>query len=194
MIKKILILFFMTLMLQAETNHLPLEGRKFGVELNLPRLLTYSASWKSASGTFSYFDHENRVEIAVPWLLARHAGRSEKYYDRYDTKSVDIHYRKFLNDEMNGFYLSGFGRLIYLDGKLRNENARQRTLKAGIGIGLGFRLFPTNERFYWGAGLIVGRYLSNQNDIYTQDSVDFFIYEDLPVIIDVELLKFGYAF
>ena len=40
----------------------------------------------------------------------------------------------------------------------------------------------------------MGRYLGGENDIYAQDSINFAQFDDMPVIFDVELLKFGYAF
>jgi len=185
-------MLFLTVYVQAES--LPLEGREFGVEFNIPRLLTYSESWKSVSGTLSYFDHENRVEIAFPWLFSINESDVNYNNNNLDVINIDMHYRKFLGEEMNGFYLSGFGRLSHLDGRLRDENTNQKTLKLGVGVGLGYRLFPKTQRFYWGVGLIVGRYLGGENDIYAQDSINFAQFDDMPVIFDVELLKFGYAF
>ena len=194
-IKKLLLTLLITVSSQADSQ--PLQGREFGVEFNFPRLLTYSDSWKTASGTFSYFDHINKVEYAMPWTIQKHSNDS---YDSYphiekslDINTLDLHYRKFLGEELNGFYLSGFTRLAHLDGKMRYEDAYQKTTKLGLGAGLGYRLFPNKQRFYWGAGLIVGRYISGDNDVYEQ-SVDWLGFDDMPLIIDVEFLKFGYAF
>lgn len=193
MIKKLFIALLLATSSQADS--VPLQGRAFGVEFNFLRLLTYSDSWKTASGTFSYFDHSNKVEYAMPWTIQKHGDDS---YDGYrdkglDINTLDLHYRKFLGDQMNGFYLSGFTRLAYLDGKVRYEDSYQKTTKLGLGVGLGYRLFPDNQRFYWGAGLIVGRYISGNNDVYEQ-SVDWLGFDDMPIIIDIEFLKFGYAF
>jgi len=176
--------------LQAES--LPLEGRKFGVEFNVPRLLTYSESWKSASGTFSYFDQENRAEIAFPWILQFLTDNEGEVGEKhFDVMSLDIHYRKFLGEEMNGFYLSGFARASQLNGLLKDEDRYDKTLKFGVGVGLGYRFFPSSQRYYWGAGLIVGRYITGKNDLYREVGLGI---EDSPIIVDVEFLKFGYAF
>ncbi len=176
------------------SDKLPLEGREYGVEFNFPRLLTYSDDWKSVSGTFSYFDYEDKVEWAMPWMIASE-GSEDSYSGKLKTINLDLHYRKYLADELNGFYISGFARLTRLDGKLQEGHGLyQKTLKLGVGAGLGFRILPKNKRFYWGAGLIVGRYLGNQNDIYDQSGVDWLSFDDMPVIVDVEFLKFGYAF
>jgi len=192
MIKKILLLLSLGLYLHAEG--LAIEGRKFGVEFNFPRLLTYSDSWKSASGAFSYFDHQNHIEIAFPWVIS-HNGNDDDYGGVLKSRSIDIQYRKFLEERLGGFYVSGFARLTHLDGKLSEGPYYQKTLKAGIGMGIGIRLFPKNGRIYWGAGLMVGRYLGNQNDIYYRGhDFDFFAFDDAPIILDIEFLKVGYAF
>lgn len=180
------------LSLLVHSDTLPLEGKRFGVEINIPRLLVYSDSWQSASGTFSWFDYDNKAEIALPWEIAKY---KKIDYDpaeiHIDVVDVDLHYRKFLGKELGGFYLSGFGRVSYLNGILDQEDTYKKTTKVGFGVGLGYRLFPKNQRFYWGAGLIVGRYVTGKHNIYRH--IDF-ILEDSSVIVDVEFLKFGYAF
>jgi hypothetical protein len=40
----------------------------------------------------------------------------------------------------------------------------------------------------------VGLYLGNQNEIYKTRDFDFLIYDDIPIIVDFDFLKFGYAF
>jgi hypothetical protein len=174
-------------------DSLPLQGRKFGVEFNIARFVTFSDSWRSFSGGFSYFQPDNQVEIAIPWILSLYTN------DRYngakthlDIGSIDIHYRKFLGEEMNGFYLSGFTRATHLNGILNEEDSYKKTMKFGLGVGLGYRLFPKNQRYYWGAGLVVGRYLVGDSYIYSD--VGGLGLEDSPYIIDIEFLKFGYAF
>ncbi len=181
---------FLTIFIQADS--LPLQGKKYGVEFNIPRLLTYSESWKSTSGTFSYFNQEDHVEIALPWHAAFYTDRVEEVdEEHYDVYNLDIHYRKFLGEAMDGFYLSGFARLSYLNGLLEYEDRYKKTTKLGLGVGLGYRVFPKTQRYYWGVGLVVGRYITGENEIYRE--VGFSI-EDAPFIIDIEFLKFGYAF
>lgn len=188
--KKILSLVFLTIFLQADSPRL--KGKQYGVEFNIPRLLTYSDSWKSMSGTLSYFNHKDHLEIALPWHLAFYTDSSiNSEEEHYDVYNLDIHYRKFLGEAMNGFYLSGFTRLSYLNGILEDEDRYKKTTKLGLGVGLGYRIFPKNKRYYWGVGLIVGRYISGENEIYRE--VGFAI-EDAPFILDIEFLKFGYAF
>jgi len=194
LIKKFLAIFgvFAGISLFAQVDTLPLEGRKFGVEFNIARLLTYSEDWKSASGTFSYFDHKHNAEIAVPWLIT--AFKDTDYNNieiHLDVIDVDLHYRKFLGEELGGFYLSGFGRVSYLNGLLDKEEYYKKTTKFGLGVGLGYRFFPKTQRYYWGAGLIVGRYITGDHEIYREAG---FGIEDAPYIVDIELLKFGYAF
>ncbi len=190
MIKKLLLFLFGALLLEAQS--LPLEGKKYGVEFNIPRLLTYSDSWKSVSGTFSYFNQKKKVEFAFLGYMAFYKDSGFKIdEEHYDVYNIDFHYRQFLGEEMNGVYLSGFTRFSYLNGILEEENRYKKTPKFGLGVGVGYRVFPKTQRYYWGFGLIVGRYIIGQNDIYRE--VGFSI-EDMPYIIDVEFLKFGYAF
>ncbi|HIO97357.1 MAG TPA: hypothetical protein EYG71_05465 [Leucothrix sp.] len=187
----------------------PIQGRKYGVEFNIPRVLIYGKDWKSMSGTFSYFNHNNKTEIAFPWLIAKYGRGDEALL----TKSIDIHYRKFLDDELNGFYLSGFARLSNFDGQTyssgthtvdtefgtnqeRNTEQLSKT-RFGVGVGIGIRLFPKNKRMYWGTGLIIGRYLDDKEYNFVNEgsnSAPGPFADHTSVIIDVELLKFGYSF
>ena len=188
--KKLLIVCMFTFTLYGDS--LPLQGKKFGVEFNIPRLLTYSDSWKSLSGTFSYFQPQERVEIAFPWIVSLYTDRiNEMDEAHFDVHSLDVHYRQFLGEEMDGFYLSGFVRAAYLNGLLDDEDHYKKTMKFGLGVGLGYRFFSRSQPYYWGIGLIVGRYITGENDIYREVGLGI---EDTPLIIDVEFLKFGYAF
>ncbi len=169
-----------------------LEGRRHGVEFNFARLLLVTSAVKSASGTFSWFDHAGRVEIAMPWTIDLVTddymdGRRE-HRDEYD---LDLHYRKFLGASLGGFYLSGFVRTTLLNGLRKGGDGYKKRWKTGAGVGIGYRYFPTHARYYWGMGLIVGRYLVGKNNIYDEGGP---LFNDAPEIIDLELLKFGYAF
>ena len=196
----------------------PLQGRKFGVEFNIPRVITYSKAWRSLSGSFSYFNHRSNTEIAFPWLLAKYGSDDSSYStssinadDSLINKSIDIHYRKFLGDELNGFYMSAFARLSHFDGHVYTGNNSTlppsseidkpnyqrgteafKKLRFGLGIGLGYRIFPQNKRLYWGTGIILGRYIDDTEYNFVNDGGPFD--ESTPIIIDAELLKFGYAF
>ncbi len=203
----LVVLFFLSI---SVINATPLEGRKYGVEFNIPRVLTYSEKWKSMSGTFSVFNHNNKTEIAFPWLIAKYGQDDEALL----TKSIDIHYRKFLDDELNGLYLSGFARLAHFDGQkyiadtqetFTHPNGNTTTgpatkdeseFRVGVGVGLGLRMFPKHKRMYWGAGLVVGRYFDQGSDFINRqkDSLPGPFSDSSAIILDVELLKFGYAF
>ena len=183
---------------KVENN--PLQGRKYGVELNLFRLLTIDDESSSFSGTVSYFDHARTAEIALPFLYS-----SDRYGaddGRFTLFTVDAHYRNFLGDTLNGFYVSGFGRLARLHGRTGDgwdwfsSNATRPTAtenKFGIGVGIGYRIFSKN-RIYWGTSLSVGRYIFGENDKFYNSNFFDIRDEDSQTILDIELLKFGYAF
>ena len=173
----------------------PLEGRQYGVEFNFPRLLTLSVvDLRSLSGTFSYFDYDNKAEIALPWfvgLFKDHNGNHDSVR-HFDVVTTDIHYRKFLGDDFGGLYVSTFGRVAFLNSILDDEDRYKKTTKLGLGVGVGYRFFSKGSRLYWGAGIIFGRYVKGDNDIYRD--IGMGTIDDSSQILDVELLKIGYAF
>lgn len=194
------VLFLLSTLFQIHAE--PLQGRKYGVEFNIPRVLAYSNDWKTMSGTFSYFDHKNKTEIAFPWFLGKYGSGDDALLNQ----SIDIHYRKFVEDRLGGLYLSAFSRLSNFDGAAYTnresilntdtgyyedqETKNVTNLRFGVGVGIGFRLLPENKRMYWGSSLMIGRYFDS-NENYTQ-SWGFF--DDGSFILDAEILKFGYAF
>jgi hypothetical protein len=198
MIKKLSLILLLAFATQVHSA--PLEGRKYGVEFNFPRAIAFSKDWKSMSGTFSYFNHRKNAEIAVPWMITKE-GRGE---DALLVSSVDLHYRHFLNSELNGFYLSAFTRLANYDGTTYSNNdyayggdnykgkKKETNVRVGVGVGLGYRLFPEKSRIYWGAGFAIGRYLDYGDTKYINE--DFGSELGTPLIVEAELLKFGYAF
>lgn len=181
---------------KVENN--PLQGRNYGVELNLFRLLTIQDDYRSFSGTVSYFNHARNAEIALPFFYSsdRYSGND----GRFTLYTLDAHYRYFLGDTINGFFISGFGRLARLHGRTGEEwawffdnNAAHpyaTETKFGIGVGIGYRIFSKNG-IYWGTSLSAGRYISGENDKFFNAN---FGDDDSQTIIDFELLKFGYAF
>ncbi len=185
-------ILFISILLSISSLHaMNLEkDKRFGVEINPFYLLILSPGENDEtvlSGTFSYFDHKNGAEIAIP--LHQMKMGSEKY----EQQTIDIHYRKFLNNQVGGFYLSGFARAARLEGKTTYEqefNYAKQT-KIGLGVGLGFRVF-SSFGLYWGASLNLGRYLTNDNENFNIDA--FTITDDAPYILDIEFFKFGYSF
>jgi len=210
------------LLIATQSNYAtPIEGRQFGVEFNIPRLLSYNKAWRSLSGSFSYFNHHNNTEIAFPWLLAKFGYNDDdsaaNNYNTSDdndfltTKSIDMHYRKFYDNQLNGFYMSAFARVTHLDGYVYTHNnslptpssetdkpsyqrnsEKFKKLRFGLGIGLGYRVFSQTNRLYWGTGIILGRYIDDTDYDLVNDGG--FFAESPPIIVDAELLKFGYAF
>jgi hypothetical protein len=134
----------------------------FGVELNIARLLL-AKEVISVSGGFGKSEAED----------------FEAGFGDIDFTEItqDIHYRYFLGNTQNGFYLSDF--------------ARDTETKLGLGVGLGYRFF-SYKGLYWGASLNVGRYLIGERDRFRGSF--FGLDADNESIIDVDLLMFGWAF
>lgn len=122
----------------------PLGARRQGVELNLFRVIASNSDEGSISGTYSRFDTEHNVEWAVPVFYQWHNGDSATDADtdrRFDssTFNIDLHYRRYLGHRLDGFYLSGFSRLAQLHGMEDVGSKVSSELKAGLGVGLGWR-------------------------------------------------------
>ncbi|MFA6015760.1 MAG: hypothetical protein WC742_11905 [Gallionellaceae bacterium] len=174
----------------------PAKGKNFGVELNLVRLLLADKNFTEISGTVSYFNHQAKAEIAFPFFYSEDKGATG--VETFKVSTLDVHYRQYLGETLNGFYLSGFARYAKLEG-VTGENLYFITInngpvktedKFGVGFGMGYRVF-SKMGLYWGSSLSLGRYLVGNNDMFAYDSV---FYDDNRVIMDIELLKFGYAF
>lgn len=191
----------------------PLGDRRYGIEFNFFRLLTLGQSQESLSGTFSLFNTDNNTEIAFPFMYSRgehddvdgyysYTTYNSSSYSQFDTTNEDLtsitldaHYRKYLGHRLDGFYISGFGRMARLSG-VKEENrqySKGSETKFGVGVGIGYRIISENG-LYWGASLSLGRYLTGESDVF-HDSVNLSAdIDDSEMIFDVELLKFGYAF
>jgi len=173
----------------------PLKDKTFGVELNLFRLLSIDEAF-TISGGFSLFDIDRRAELAFPIYIQL---PQENY--ELTAVTVDGHYRYFLGERQGGFYVSAFSRLAYLNG-ISNDNysidenatiqgSKESVLKVGLGVGIGYRIF-SYKGIYWGTSLSVGRYFIGKNDNFYSSFLD--INDDASMILDIELLKFGWAF
>lgn len=202
------LLFFATLLFgwgSGQVNYNSNYGNqpKYGVEINPFRLIVLSSSWKSVSGTFSIFDYVNNAEIAFPILYSSEESDSgydnlNSAHDNFKLLTVDMQYRKFLYERVGGLYVSGVARVAILDGRLEPSKIEDdgdnyaKVTKFGVGLGIGYRLLPQYNNWYWGVGLVVGRYLGSDNNIF--DSSSLGAIDDSSVFVDLELLKIGYKF
>ncbi|MCK4359930.1 MAG: hypothetical protein KAW92_14555 [Candidatus Cloacimonetes bacterium] len=188
----------------------PLADKKYGIEINIFRLLFFGSDTNllnhTLSGGFSLFGVDRNAEIAFPIFYSNPENKwGFDYYDEINYLrqfTLDCHYRRFLGHFQKGFYISGFIRYANIRGyeyyywdywddddsinsKMSSEN------KLGIGIGIGYRIF-SYKGFYWGTSLNLGRYFIGENDKYIGQ---FLWYDnDNEVIFNFELLKFGWAF
>ncbi len=182
----------------ALSSELP-HNKHWGVELNPFRF--FAVGDHAVSGGFAYFDHTRRVEIAMP-IFYQYDNSSSFPDETYRETTVDLHYRKYLGKRLQGIYLSAFLRYAHLygnayatrryDGQGNYVLGGKRTEdKLGAGLGIGLRAFFDNG-VYLGASLMFGRYLTGNQDIFSGD--DDITSEDGRQIVDIELLKIGYAF
>ncbi|HOT96520.1 MAG TPA: hypothetical protein PLG50_08160 [bacterium] len=183
-----------------EIRNEPLAGKRMGVEFNFIRALLIGDD-VTLSGGFSLFDVDRNAEIAFPIYYA-HPDDPKNLREI----TVDCHYRYFLGNTRNGFYLSGFARFAHLEGyegeddiSFSDSGSLSRVSstqdKIGIGVGLGYRKFSYKGP-YWGCSFSFGRYLTGRNDIFHSDwdNIASFNNDDGKFIVDIELLKFGWAF
>jgi len=186
----------------------PLGNKKWGIEINLFRLIIFIPSgekfYHTFSGGISYFGLDRKSELAFPFFYSHWGspGEYEHYSESIRQIIVDCHYRRFLGKTQNGFYISAFIRYANLKGKkpLYKYDYQSDTIeelvenKFGIGIGIGFRMF-TKVGFYWGVSGSIGKYVIGENDVFHDNARDLFLFDnDIDMIYNIELLKFGWAF
>jgi hypothetical protein len=178
-----------------ELKNEPLAGKQAGIEFNFIRPLIAEESL-TLSGGVSLFSVNRRVEIAFPLYYSN--PKDPKDLQEW---TADCHLRYFLGNTQNGFYLSAFARFARLNGYLSDTNetlfsdapvsGKDSQSKLGIGFGLGYRKFSYHG-LYWGASFSIGRYLSGENGKFYGKMVSYD--DDERQILDIEFLKFGWAF
>lgn len=177
-----------------EQKNEPLADKKFGMEVNLFRILLIDKA-VSLSGTVSFFNVNRKAELAFPIYYA-------KPEDTKDLRvfTLDCHFRYFLGNTQNGFYLSAIARYAYLKGYLGDNylfqsgnsvNVPSSENKVGIGFGLGYRIF-SYKGLYWGVSVGFGKYLIGENNKFYGNFLS--LDDDETYFFDLELLKFGWAF
>jgi len=192
----------------------PLGARTQGFEFNYFRLLTLGSEEKTLSGTYSFFNTQNNTEIAIPFMLSSAEHSSYYGYDISNNNkdltsfTIDVHYRKYLGHRLDGFYLSAFARTAYLNGLKRSNESYYYSssepysftpkhtgseVKFGVGFGIGYRII-SDSGYYWGTSLSVGRYLVGDSQVFDDAEGISANLDDEEFIINIELLKFGFAF
>jgi hypothetical protein len=181
--------------IQREVEYVdPLTAKSMGIEFNPAYLLLASADDQVViSGGLSLFKADRRAEIAFPIFFRD----SNKENEEITTFVIDSHFRRFLGQHQGGFYLSGSLRYKYAKGKkdldeipfINFQSGEEVTLhKFGVGFGIGYRYF-SRSGFYWGTSLTVGRYFTDTDDLANDTEA-----LNGKAYIDMELLKFGFAF
>ena len=203
--EKIDSIYVMQKKIYKDVKDQPLENKKYGIEFNFLRLLFWGSDSDflnhSLSGTFSLFYPKKKVEIAFPFF---YSNPTVNWDDEYTEDSslqqitLDCHYRKFLGNSLNKFYIAGFIRYANLKGyegygwfKGKDDDSVMSTEnKIGIGIGVGYRIFSYSG-FYWGASISLGKYFIGKNNKFRDQTL---LDNDGEIIYNMEFFKFGYAF
>jgi len=179
-----------------QTKNEPLWNKTFGIEFNFVRLLWMEKS-VNLSGGFSLFSVTRQAEIAFPI-----------YYSNPDDPkdltelTIDGHFRYFLGNTQNGFYLSCFTRYAHLQGYAgendeflwdgdSQDGIKMIEDKLGIGVGIGYRKF-SYKGIYWGFSLSFGRFIIGENNQFYGKFLS--LDDDEKYIFDCEFFKFGWAF
>ena len=178
----------------------PLRGKSFGIEINPFRPLAWNKK-KSFSGGFSLFSVDRNAELVFPVFYSK---PQRKY--SMSTFTFGFHYRRFIGNSQDGTYLSLFIRYAYLEGVRVKPYSyytesdlkdRAHVNKLGIGIGFGYRKF-SHVGIYWGVGFCLGWYIFGKSDIFRHEDIfvdpSSFINNDMALIIELKLLKIGWAF
>ena len=179
----------------------PLENRNYGIEFNPAYfLVSNSRSYLVLSGGFSFFNAERHAEIACPFFYQSGTDENSGTHE-LTLWNQDIVYRKFLGQHQDGFYIEGGIRYTHIRGEqssgisifgvdLFTPSSVQiiTTDKAGAMFGIGYRYFSSSG-IYWGISFVWGSY-------FTADKrpIQGVLGDDTRTILDVEILKFGYAF
>ncbi len=200
------------------------ENKRFGIELNIPRLITLTGShdWQSASGSFSYFNHKNNTEIAAPWLVEKLEANAKEQDRTLSDQTIALHYRKFLGEDLNGVYWNGFVKLAHVKGRQRDYGfpRNKQGLHKSPCRGSDCESTPIDTPTYsnpqksstkFGLGIGTGyRFIPKNKPYYWGASLSVGQYltgkhnlydgctgaltADSKYIVDIELLKFGYSF
>jgi len=185
-------IYYLQKQMYGEQKNNPLFDKKLGVEFNFIRLVYMKDL--TLSGGFSIFDLKNKAEISFPMYFQKPSSSKD-----LTAFTLDCHYRYFLRNTLNGFYLSAFTRYAYLQGTLgdndfwgeQTSTTQSTENKVGLGFGLGYRIF-SYRGLYWGTSLSFGRYLIGKSNKFQGDFIS--LDDDNEFIFDFELFKFGWAF
>jgi len=185
--------------------------KSWGIEVNplsLLSLLLYDDSEdeygdpendeiRGFSGTISYFDNENGVEIAIPMLYIeeKYWGWDEDQDHHTYNANISLNYRKFISNKTKGFHYGGFAIYSHLNGKVKNDTRYAQVDKFGMGAEIGFRLMKPDGDWsiYWGPSFRLGAYLGSDNDLFIEDTIGMKLY-DKQFFWDIDFMKIGLRF
>jgi hypothetical protein len=167
----------------------PLENKNYGIEINPIWLLaSIPGLHLIIDGGFSLFNVDRKAEITFQ------IGYSSSKGSPSILSHLDLIYRHFEGKYQGGFYISGGIRYMYIHAKRLEERRPDLLLKyytnrnVGVMIGFGFRHF-SHSGFYYGFGFELGTYFLNHDSMLEGAG-----FADIGMIVDIDILKIGFAF
>ena len=154
------------------------------------------------SGSFSYYDYDSMWEYTLPYLAQYQKSfyGNPSLYNGY----VDFEAKRYFNNGLNGFYISGFLTAGIYQKLVQNATNFQKNKFLGIGFGTGYSFQMGEEgRYYGWFGLKYGIHLYQEYSKvseynYTSYSPFFFDgnhhYITQDIFNDLELFRFGMKF
>lgn len=181
----------------------PLQGKKYGIDFNAPYLLASLGDNILLSGGFSIFNAANKTELYFPIFYVNSNSNSQS---GSAALLMDAHFRKYLGNTLHGFYIGGLFRVAFINETIStytpsyyNNNynyysgsysySKNNQTKIGLGFEIGGRIISYSG-WYWGWSLAFGKYFGSNNGYRG----DYILGAGDNILIDMDLLKFGYAF
>jgi len=172
---------------------------EFGFDFNIPSALSGISDGQAyISGTFTAAKDASRYEFAVPFFINEHTNDPEERFV-VDVRRVDLQLRSFRNVRRTGSYFGVTLRSSYVSGinlELNDSDRRTSYNRFGLGVVFGYRR-EVFGRFFWGANVNVGKFLSNGDDLAASEYGAGFIGPNdngSAGFFNIEFLKVGIRF
>jgi len=161
--RQLILLLLLFKIISADTNIN--NKNEYGTSVNHISLIHLTARepdddeeyWRFYSGSFSYFNYENKYELTIPYVYERIRKPSYEGGDDIYVKYFDIEYKRYFNDKLRFLYLGGLIRVGKMRRYLVDDTDIVDIIKdkefVALGLSVGYRVTTSNLSFLGGAGL-----------------------------------------